>query len=391
MDGFGRPPRRPPAAPSGPVMTVVANKHVHRVVLGAALLLALAAGVLAASGERAISLVPERTTQAAGAGDTVRYRIKIERDGGFDRRVAIYARGFPAGSRVVWRLPSGATLPRAYSRGPTVIVPARHRAAVVSATVPAGTEPGSFRPSIRAYGWGVRATRTLGLDVRPGVVVSPAPAPSFTVRSAQAGRAVLQGDSASWDIAIERAGGLTAPIAMSVAGLPAGASASWSNPEPIAGDAVTMTVATTRATPVGSYELTMTGAAAGMTESALATLDVLETKPFGIAGNAAAPLRPGGSSALDLALTNPYDFPLRVERIDVRVAGTGTAGCGAANYGVEQPAGAFPVTVPPGTTQLSSLVPAGTLPRVTMRESGADQDACKGAQVQLAYEGVAGR
>lgn len=384
---------RPPLLQPPRYMTVVAPKHVHRVVLGAALLLALAASVYAAARERAIELRVSPSSQSAAADGTARYEIEVLRKGGFDRRVAIYARGLPAGSKATWRLPNGATLPRAYSRGPTVIVPARRRTAVLVVSVPAGTPPGRFRPQVHAYGWGVRHTRRIGLEVRPGSVVSPAPAPGFKVTSAQAGRAVLQGDETSWDFTVERTGGLTTPIAMAVGGLPEGSSASWSGDGLIAGDRVTMTVATARSTPVGSHELTVRGSADGMTETALATLDVLETKPFGIAGDAAMPLRPGTSSALGLELTNPYDFPLRLERLDVTVAEeTSNPGCsGAANYEVDQLADVYPVVFAPGTTRLGDLVPATALPRVRMRNLAADQDACKGAQVALAYEGVAGK
>ena len=393
MGAGGRERGRPPLRPTTGIMTTVVRQHLQRVVLGAVLLLALAASVYAASRERAISLSATPIAQSASAGSTARWKVDVKRDGGFNRRVAIHVHGLPAGSHVVWQLPSGARLARAYRRGPTVILPARHRRAILAVRLPAGTAPGSFRPHLHSYGHGVRATKRLALDVRPAATVSPAPAPAFSVRSAQPGRAVLQGDETSWTIELERTGGFTAPVAMDVVGLPAGASARWSSDGPVAGDRVTLTVATGRATPVGSHELTVTGQADGMAESAVATLDVLETKPFAVAGDASSPLTPGASSPLALTVTNPYDFPLRLERLDVSVADeTSNPGCsGTANYAVEQLGAVYPLVLPPGTSALAELVPAGALPRVSMRAAAVNQDACKGAEIRLVYDGVAGK
>ena len=392
MDGSGRPRRRPPPLhPLGP-MTVVAPKHVRRAVLGAALILALAASVYAASRGPAIEVVGAPLARSAAPGTTATFKVTVERRGGFNRRVAIYVRGLPPGTRAVWRLPSAATLPRAYRRGPTVILPARRRTAILTVRVPAGARPRTYRPLLRAYGRRVRDTARLRLEIRPGSVVRTAPAPAFAIASAVPGRSVLQGDEASWDITIERRGGFAEPVAMAVDGLPPGARDSWSDGGLAAGDRVTMSVAADRTTPTGSYELTIRGTAGGTTETAVATLDVLETKPFGIAGGTTTPVRPGGGVPLDLHLSNPYDFPLRVERIDVAVAEeTSNPGCsGSANYRVE-PATGLPVVLEPGTTPLADAVPAHALPRLVMRETGADQDACRGARVQLRYEGVAGR
>jgi len=372
-------------------MIAAARSRTYRVMLGAAVLLALAATVYAATRERAIRIAASPASQSVTAGGTARFSVELGRRGGFDRRVAINVRGLPARSRARWTLPGGATLARAYSRGPTVIIPARAKRVVLTVLVPAGTPAQRVRARIHAYGWGVRHTRQVRLEVRPGAVVRSAPAPGFALQAAQAGRAVLQGDEASWTIAIARSGGLTAPVAMDVAGLPPGAGARWSAADGLAtGDGVTLTVATQRTTPVGSYEMTVSGNAAGDTESAVATIDVLETKPFGVSGDATAPLRPGSASPIDVRLSNPYDFPLRVERLEVAAA-TSAPGCSSANYAVDQFAGSYPVVIPPGDSRLADLVPAGALPRVRMNETGTDQDACKGAAVQLTYAGVAGK
>ncbi|MDQ3937036.1 MAG: hypothetical protein M3340_20665, partial [Actinomycetota bacterium] len=152
----------------------------------------------------------------------------------------------------------------------------------------------------------------------------------------------------------------------------------------------TLVLEASREAPAGTHELVVDGTASGLTGSAPLTLVVRETKPFTIAGDLAEPLLPGVRRGLDLALTNPHDFDLKVTALNVSVAATDRAGCdGGSNFRVTPVAAALPLTLPPGTRSLSALgVPSAQLPQLEMLASGAE--ACQGARVELAYSGTAG-
>jgi hypothetical protein len=102
-------------------------------------------------------------------------------------------------------------------------------------------------------------------------------------------------------------------------------------------------------------------------------------------------LAPGApSAAVDLAITNPFTAAMTVTALGVSVTGTSISACAVGNYDVTAYSGPFPLTIPPGTTRtLSQLgVPRAQWPQVQMLNLPANQDACKGATVQLHYSGT---
>jgi hypothetical protein len=124
-------------------------------------------------------------------------------------------------------------------------------------------------------------------------------------------------------------------------------------------------------------------------------LTVVKARRFAIGGDLRTLLRPGGSAPLDLVLTNPYSFDLRVTSLRVRVgARTSRPGCsGDANYAVTQYSGGYPLTLPRGSTRrLDGLAPdPAAWPQVSMHALPTNQDACKDARLSLDYEGTATR
>ncbi|MEA2192312.1 MAG: hypothetical protein QOI73_2433 [Solirubrobacteraceae bacterium] len=127
---------------------------------------------------------------------------------------------------------------------------------------------------------------------------------------------------------------------------------------------------------------------------AVVALTVVNSDPFSITGDLATNLSPGVGAPLDLVLTNPHDFDLRITALSVSVRGATTnPGCsGEAGYGVAQFAGTYPVVLAPGSSRLSALVPDSSLwPQVSMRNLPTNQDACKGAVITLDYSGLATR
>jgi hypothetical protein len=121
-------------------------------------------------------------------------------------------------------------------------------------------------------------------------------------------------------------------------------------------------------------------------------LSVVRPRPFRIGGDLTAPLYPGRRAPLDLVLTNPHSFDLRVISLTVSVREkTSRPACsGGANFAVTQYSGAYPLLLPPGTSRLSTLVSDATRwPQLSMHDLATNQDACKQTALTLDYRGQA--
>jgi hypothetical protein len=100
--------------------------------------------------------------------------------------------------------------------------------------------------------------------------------PGFSVAAVPSSQTVVQGGSADFSATVSRTGGFSDPVTLSVTGVPAGATATFS-PNP--SDSSTLTIATSSTTPAGTYLLTITGAAGATTHSTSATLVVNQPPP----------------------------------------------------------------------------------------------------------------
>ena len=223
-------------------------------------------------------------------------------------------------------------------------------------------------------------------------------APSFGLAITPAEQTTVQSDDAAFDVSVPRSGGFTGPVALSTPSLPEGVTASFAPSTVQAGGGAMMTLSTARSIKTGSYPVWVvaTGTAGGvpLTRLAMAKLVVEENRPFTIAGDVPSMLGPGAARPVDLAVTNPHKFAIAVRDLTVDLdPATDRAECSASdNFAVEQiPPGGFPIVVPAGATR--KLTEAGvvpqSLPRVTMRNLPTNQDACKGARLQLRYSGNA--
>lgn len=114
---------------------------------------------------------------------------------------------------------------------------------------------------------------------------------------------------------------------------------------------------------------------------------------FAIGGDLAHPIVPGQSAPVDLALSNPHEFPmivsnLRVAVVAVEAPHANTAyPCSLEDFTVTQPPAGLEITVGPGDdSTLGTLgVPASHWPTVGMRDAPTNQDGCKSAELTLAY------
>ena len=123
---------------------------------------------------------------------------------------------------------------------------------------------------------------------------------------------------------------------------------------------------------------------------------VLINKAFGISGNAAGPLYPGMTpTPLNLKVSNPYNFAIRVVSVDVSVAPAD--GCGTANLTVQSLAATHPtaIVVPANSSvMLTDLKPTSAAwpsdwPTIAMNNSSVNQDVCKSKTFTLSYTGTA--
>jgi uncharacterized membrane protein len=126
-----------------------------------------------------------------------------------------------------------------------------------------GIENGSLKTSFVVDDFALNATST-------------GATPDFAIASSPTAVTLTAGTSGSSNVTTTVSGGFNSAVALSVAGLPSGATASF-NPSSIAAPgsgASTMTIATTASTPAGSYSVTVNGSGGGKTHSATITLTV---------------------------------------------------------------------------------------------------------------------
>jgi hypothetical protein len=152
---------------------------------------------------------------------------------------------------------------------------------------------------------------------------------------------VTAGSPATTTVSTAAVSGTAESVALSASGLPTGATASFSPTSVTAGGSSTLTLATTSATPAGSYPITITGTAASATHTAAYTLSVTGTGGGGITNGG---FESGLTGWTSTGTTATVTTPVRT-------------GSGAARIGSTSPTGdstlAQTFTAPTGATTLS--------------------------------------
>lgn len=256
--------------------------------------------------------------------------------------------------------------------------------AVISILTAGSTPVGSYYLHITATSGTYTQTITVVL-----VVSLPT---SFTMFLAPTSRTVVDGESTSYDLSINR-GLLAGPIALKVTGVPENATAKVTPGLSLLGSSAKLKIDTATNVVPGTYLITVKGSSLLASATASAYLIVLpQTYPdFPIAGTPDRLLAPGSEpGAIDLAITNPFPATMTVTALGVTVTGTSIPACAVGNYDVIAYAGPFPLTIPPNSTRtLSQLgVPRAQWPQVRMLNLPVNQDVCKTATVQLHYSGT---
>ncbi|MEO7803710.1 MAG: S8 family serine peptidase [Actinomycetota bacterium] len=186
-------------------------------------------------------------SQSINQGQSANYTININRVGGFADSVTLSASGLPSGSTV------------SFNPNPTIA-----SSTVMTVSTTSSTPAGTYTITVS----GTNGTLTRTTTVSLGVVV-----PDFRLSVSPASVTVSPAASGNYSITITRVGGYSADVSLSVTGLPASTTASFS-PNPVTGSNSSLTVVTTSSTPVGTYPLTITGSSGALNRTANATLIV---------------------------------------------------------------------------------------------------------------------
>jgi hypothetical protein len=112
--------------------------------------------------------------------------------------------------------------------------------------------------------------------------------------------------------------------------------------------------------------------------------------PFTIAGNVSGLLYPGAPFApIALTMTNPNSAPIFVSTLQVSVSGDPSGCTNTANVEVQQsPASPTNELLVPANA-VAWPVPAAYLPKIRLKDTGANHDACQNQTFSLAYAGSA--
>jgi hypothetical protein len=196
------------------------------------------------------------------AGSSGEVTVTVARGGGFSGAVNVAA-----------DVPAGVTA-QAVTIGSTATQ------GTLTFQVASGTAAGTLSATIRVTGTGVQeVTRPLSI-----VVTAPA-AQDFTLSLNPTSVEFTQGGNASTAVTINRTGGFTGPVALSVEGLPQGVSAAF-DPDPATGNSSTLSLSSTAGAAVGAVSLTVRGEATGIAaKTASLGLTVAATGGGGGTGN----------------------------------------------------------------------------------------------------------
>jgi hypothetical protein len=189
------------------------------------------------------------SSQSAVQGTAATYSITVSALNGFSGDVTFEVGGLPSGAAASF---TPATLSGWGSSTLTV-------------SLAPTTSVGSFPLTVTATSGSLAHSAAITLTV--------VPPPDFSL-SASAGQVVTAGSKALYSVSVVPSGGFTHTVSLSVAGLPAGASAIVA-PAAVAGSgAASLTVATSPATPAGAYTLTISGSSDGLLRAVAVSLTV---------------------------------------------------------------------------------------------------------------------
>jgi subtilisin family serine protease len=205
---------------------------------------------LSAAPDLSISAAP--ATASTMAGGSVAYAVSASPTGGYDAATSLTLSGLD---------PAAAS----WSFAPSVLGPGAWDSTLVVSTT-SSLAAGTYPLTVTATGGGlIRAVQvTLGVTS----------AGDFSLTTSPSKLNVKSGKSGSATVSVGSVDGFSGDVALSVSGLPAGATASWSATQVTAPGAATLTIAVGSSVKRGSYLLTVTGTSGGLVRTSTTTLGV---------------------------------------------------------------------------------------------------------------------
>ncbi|HLJ86366.1 MAG TPA: hypothetical protein VKZ53_06055 [Candidatus Angelobacter sp.] len=162
------------------------------------------------------------------------------------------------------------------------------------------------------------------------VLPPPPSTPNFSIAASPASLTVKQGNSASSTITVADSGGFAGTVGLSVSGLPAGATASFS-PASVGAGTSTLSITTSSSTPTGTFALTVTGTSGSLTHTTTVTLVVTSAvaSDFTIAVSPASlNVTRGTSGSYTVTITSVNGF---AGAVNLSVTGLGSRVTGSFN------------------------------------------------------------
>jgi uncharacterized membrane protein len=248
--------------------------------------------------------------------------IVVETINGFSGAVSFTASGLPTGATATFA-------PTSSNAGTSLTV------AVASTTA-----VGTYALSIKGTSGTTSETANLAL-----VVTAPVP---FTLAPATSSVSIVQGQSGSDAIGVTAQNGFTGSVSFALAGLPAGASATFTPTSSTSGTSLSIAVGASTAS--GTYPLTVTGTSGSISASANVSLVVSAAPTFTLsAATTPFTLKQNSGSSDAITVTNATGF---TGAVTLSVAGAPT-GVGATFSGnslivfvpLATPTGTYPLTI----------------------------------------------
>src|SRR5260221_10142858 len=202
----------------------------------------------------AIGAAPSSRTVVQGSSTT--FTVNTQVTSGSAKPVSLSVSGLPAGA-------TGAFNPSTVQAGASSIL-------TITTTSTAAT--GTFNLTISGDFSSPPTTHTASVSL----TVTQLVVDDFTIAATPSSQGVLQGSSTTYTVTTQVTSGNAQTVALSLAGLPAGASGTFAPAVVVAGASSTLTVTTSTSTPAGTSTLTITGAYSSppKTHSATVTLTV---------------------------------------------------------------------------------------------------------------------
>ncbi len=284
----------------------------------------------------ALSATPPSQTLEQGASGN--YSVTVNPTDGFNGAVTFSVGGLPAGA-------TSSFTPNPGTASSTLAV-------TVGGSTPAGTYPLTITGVSGTLTHTTSVSLTVSLLADFGLSATP---PSQTVQ---------QGASGNYSVTISPSNGFSSAVTLSLSGLPAGATSSFT-PNPGTASS-TLAVTMGGSTPAGTYPLTITGVSGTLTHTTTVSLSV-PVPDFGLSATPASQTIEQGASGNYAVTVNPSNGFNSAVTFSVSGLPAGTTGSFTPNPGTGSSTLALTVggSTPAGTYPLTITGVSGTLTHTT--------------------------